>query len=108
MEFRTIHEGLAVSPQISADDVAQIKRRGYRAIICNRPDGEASGQPHHGDIERAARAEGLDFRYLPVLPGQATNEDARAFRQLLREIPSPVLAYCRTGARSTMLWSMSG
>ena len=107
MQFRTIHDGLAVSSQISIDDITRTRRRGYKAIICNRPDRESSGQPHHGEIERAANAEGLEFRYLPVLPGRATEEDARTFHRLLREIPFPMLAYRGTGARSAMLGSMT-
>ncbi|EPX79549.1 bifunctional protein tyrosine phosphatase family protein/NAD(P)/FAD-dependent oxidoreductase [Salipiger mucosus] len=107
MEFRTITEDIAVSPQIAAGDIPAIAAAGYRAIICNRPDGEGADQPNVEEIEAAARAEGLELRYLPVVSGKVADEDATAFGRALRELPGPVLAYCRTGTRSATLWSLS-
>ena len=107
MEIRKITEGLSVSPQIVAADLPALKAAGFRAIICNRPDAEAGDQPGHEEIRDAAAAEGLEFRFLPVTPGVVTDETAEAFGAALTELPGPVLAYCRTGTRSTTLWSLS-
>ena len=107
MEIRKITEGLSVSPQIVAADLPALKAAGFRAIICNRPDAEAGDQPGHEEIRDAAAAEGLEFRFLPVTPGIVTDETATAFGSALTELPGPVLAYCRTGTRSTTLWSLS-
>lgn len=107
MEIKKITDGLSVSPQIAVADMAAIKAAGFRAIICNRPDAEAPDQPNHEEIEAAAAAEGLEFRFLPVTPGIVTDETAAGFGTALTELPGPVLAYCRTGTRSTTLWSLS-
>jgi sulfide:quinone oxidoreductase len=64
-------------------------------------------QPNFEEIETAARALGLEARYLPITAGKVQDEDATAFGKLLTELPGPVLAYCRTGTRSATLWSLA-
>lgn len=108
MDYRQLSDGVSVSPQITAEDVPAVKAAGFRAIVCNRPDGEGAGQPPYAEIARAAEAEGLAVRYQPVISGQITDEDAATFAALLDELPGPVLAYCRSGTRCTQLWQMSG
>jgi sulfide:quinone oxidoreductase len=107
MEARKITDRLSVAAQITADDLPALAAQGYRSIICNRPDGEEPGQPTAAGIEAAARKLGLQFGNLPVTPGQIREADARAFGQMVQELPGPVLAYCRSGARSGALWSMA-
>ena len=84
-----------------------IRDAGFRAIICNRPDGEGPDQPTFVEIEAAARQAGLEARYLPVTAGLVQDADADTFGQALMELPGPVLAYCRSGTRSATLWSLS-
>lgn len=107
MEFKSISPQLTVSPQIQPADVAAIAEAGFRSIICNRPNGEASDQPLFHEIEDAAKTAGLHVRYQPVVPGKVSDDDADGFGQNLMELPGPVLAYCRTGTRSATLWSLS-
>lgn len=107
MEIKRITDGLSVSGQVQPEDMAKLKRRGFRAVVCNRPDGEAGDQPSHEEMARAAEAEGLEFLYLPVTPGMVTEETATAFRDALTELPGPVFGYCRTGTRTTTLWSLA-
>ncbi len=106
MEIKTIDKGLSVSPQIAAADVAELKKQGFRSIICNRPDGEGADQPTFAEIEKAAKKAGLEARYLPVVSGRVQDEDAEKFGAALSELPKPVFAYCRTGTRSATLWSL--
>lgn len=106
MELKEISPKVTVSPQIAASDMAAIKSAGYRAIICNRPDGEGADQPSFEEIEAAAKAEGIEARYVPVQSGMVTDDDVAAFGQALAEVQRPVLAYCRTGTRSATLWSL--
>ncbi len=107
MDIKTIDEGLSVSPQISPSDLAAIKDAGFRAIICNRPDGEAGDQPTFEEIEAAAAKLGIEAHYLPIVSGMVKDEDAIAFGGALTHLPGPVLAYCRSGTRSATLWSLS-
>lgn len=107
MTIQKLAPGLAVAPQIQPADLAQLARDGYRTIICNRPDGEAGDQPVFAQIAQAAREHGLEAHYLPAESGKVTDEQGIAFGQLLASVPKPVLAYCRTGMRSTTMWALS-
>lgn len=107
MERKQLTDMLSIGPQIQPEDVAPLKAAGFRAIICNRPDGEGADQPSQEEMARVAKAAGLEFRYLPVTPGIVTDETADAFGTALGELPGPVFAYCRTGTRSATLWSLS-
>lgn len=107
MDFKKISNELSVAAQIETKDVAQIAHAGFRAILCNRPDGEGADQPLYDEIARAAKAFGLEARFLPVTSGVVTDDAAEEFATLMRELPGPVLAYCRTGTRSATLWSLS-
>lgn len=107
MKLNKINVDLSVSPQITAEDIATIKTEGFRSVVCNRPDGEGADQPSFEEIEAAAKSAGLQTRYLPIQAGLVRDEDAEDFGAALRELPGPVLAYCRTGTRSATLWSLS-
>jgi len=107
MTPKKLTDQLSVSPQIAPGDVAQIAAMGFKSIISNRPDGEGSDQPSFSEIEQEARQLGLKARYLSVVSGKVRDDDAAAFAQALQELPQPVLAYCRTGTRSTTLWAIS-
>ncbi|WP_346893426.1 TIGR01244 family sulfur transferase [uncultured Roseibium sp.] len=107
MEPRAINEQLAVSPQIDPKDIPEIAMLGFRSVICNRPDGEGADQPTFEEVEAAARKAGLEARYLPVVSGKVQDDDAKAFKAALDELPKPVFAYCRTGTRSATLWSLA-
>lgn len=107
MELKTISTGLTVSPQIIPADVAELKRQGFRSIICNRPDGEGPDQPTFQEVSDTAKAAGLEACYIPIVAGKVRDEDADAFGAALAELPGPTLGYCRTGTRSATLWSLS-
>lgn len=106
MDIKTITNEFSVSPQITDKDIDQIKTAGFRAIICNRADGEAADQPRFEAIEKAAKKAGLAAIYLPVQPKTITDENVDEFGAALKNLPHPVLAYCRTGTRSATLWSL--
>lgn len=97
----------SVAGQIDVADVPAIADAGYRSLICNRPDGEGPGQPLFSSIEAAAKGLGLDVHYLPVVSGRLTADNVRDFDALMEQLPRPVLAYCRSGARCTQLWDLS-
>jgi sulfide:quinone oxidoreductase len=107
MELHKITEDLSVASQLDAADIPLIAAKGFRAIVCNRPDGEAMGQPPFGPVEAAARAAGMAVAYQPVPSAAVSDADGAAFAKLLDELPKPLLAYCRTGTRCTVLWALS-
>ncbi|MBX9911031.1 MAG: TIGR01244 family phosphatase [Beijerinckiaceae bacterium] len=107
MTPKIIDPTLSVSEQIKPEDIAAIVSSGFKSIICNRPDGEAVDQPAFAKIETAAKAAGLSAAYQPVVSGKVSDEDSLAFGSLMDALPKPVFAYCKTGTRSTTLWSLS-
>jgi len=104
---KELTDALSVAEQISPSDMAELAAQGFRSIICNRPDGEGSDQPLFAEVAAAAAAAGLEARYIPVATGKVTDEDAAAFGAAVAELPKPILAYCRSGTRSTTLWALS-
>ena len=107
MDITRIDDKVSVSPQIAPNEMAAVAGAGFRSVICNRPDGEETGQPRQSDMQAAAHAAGLCYRYIPVVPGEAGPRDAAAFATAVAELPGPVLAYCRSGARASALYAAS-
>lgn len=107
MDIRTLTDEISVSPQIDAAHMKEIAGAGFRSVLCNRPDQEEPGQPTCADIEAAATAEGLAFRSVPMSGHSLPPDLMSAFSAALRELPKPILAYCRSGTRCTLLWAVS-
>jgi sulfide:quinone oxidoreductase len=108
MTVKTLTPTLSVSPQILPNQLASLAKSGFKSIICNLPNGECGpGQPGFDQIAAAAKAAGMQAAYLPVSPGQAGPVEAAAFRDLLISLPTPIIAFCRSGNRSASLWTMS-
>ena len=103
--FHAMSPDLSVSPQLDAAAMAVAAAAGFKSVVNNRPDFEGGpDQPVHADIEAAARAAGLRYVYLPVSPGQHTPQEIARFAELLAELPKPILAFCRSGSRSSRLY----
>lgn len=96
-----IDPGLSVCAQITVPDIQTVVALGFRSVICNRPDHEEHGQPTYAEISAEAKKHGLKIRYLPIDPRGLTPEDIELGLQVFGELPGPILAYCRSGARSS-------
>ena len=108
LPFTRHSEQFATLGQLMPEDLAEVAAMGYQSVINNRPDGEGGpGQPTSAQMAQAAQAAGLTYAYLPVVPGMITPDQARSFAQWLGQQPGPVLAFCRSGARSTQLREMA-
>ena len=104
--MRKIDERTYVSGQVDPADLPAIKAAGVAMIVNNRPDGEEPGQPAAAAIETAARAAGLDYRFIPVASGFSADQ-VDAMTEALDAAEGPVLAFCRSGTRSTFLWALA-
>ncbi|MFO7529198.1 MAG: TIGR01244 family sulfur transferase [Marinobacter sp.] len=107
MDIRKIDDTISVAPQISVEDVAEAARLGFKTLVANRPDHEEPGQPSMADIEAAAKEHGLEWIYMPVESGNITDDDVDRFAPMIRDAAKPVLAFCRSGTRCTVLWALS-
>ena len=100
-----LDDRVAVAGQLQPGDMAEIAAAGYVAVVNNRPDGEAMfGQPRTADLQKAAEAAGLVFLDLPFSGPRASAEQVRAFADLLAGRPGRVVAFCKSGMRSALLW----
>jgi len=105
LPFSTVAPDVCVAPQLTPEAMAEAARAGFRSVVNNRPDFEGGpDQPTNAAIEAAARAAGLEYRYLPVHSAYQSPEEIAAFAQLLDELPRPMLAFCRSGTRSAKLF----
>jgi sulfide:quinone oxidoreductase len=107
MNMTQITPDYSVAPQIGVEDVAEIAARGFRSIMCNRPDGESPDQTEFAKIAAEAEARGLAVAFVPVISGSIFEEDVADFRAAMAGLPKPVLAYCRSGARCQNLWMLA-
>jgi uncharacterized protein (TIGR01244 family) len=105
--FRMLDELTYVAPQITAADVADAQAQGITLIINNRPDGEALDEPQGPEIEAAARAAGIGYVAIPVGHSGFSEPQVNAMMAALESSEGPVLAYCRSGTRSTLLWALA-
>ncbi|MET0269007.1 MAG: TIGR01244 family sulfur transferase [Sphingomonas sp.] len=105
--FRKIDDSISVAGQIAVEDVAEAKRQGFVHIVNNRPDGEQPGQPTADDMAKAAAAAGLGYSAIPITHAGFTPEQIDAMGEALAQADGPVLAYCRSGTRSTYVWALA-
>jgi uncharacterized protein (TIGR01244 family) len=96
---------VCVAPQLTPEAMAEAAQAGFKSVVNNRPDFEhGPNQPTNVAIEAAAKAAGLEYRFLPVQSGYQSPEEIAAFAKLLDELPRPMLVFCRSGARSARLY----
>ena len=106
--FRKIDDKTFASPQIGLAEVAYAKALGIGLIINNRPEGESDDQTPGPQIEAAAREAGMGYVAIPVSHAGFSMPQVEAMQQALAQAgDAPVLAYCRSGTRSTLLWALA-
>jgi uncharacterized protein (TIGR01244 family) len=109
LPIRNLSGDFAVTGQLAPQDLQEVASLGFATVINNRPDGEGGvDQPSSGQLEQAAREAGLHYLHLPVVSGAITPEQVLAMQQALAAGRGrPVLAFCRSGARSTKLFELA-
>jgi uncharacterized protein (TIGR01244 family) len=105
--FRKLDDTISVAAQIDPADLAAAKAEGVTLVINNRPDDEQPGQPSSAEIEAAARAQGIDYVAIPVTHAGFNQGQVDAMRAALEGAHGPILAFCRSGTRSTLLWALA-
>ena len=105
VEFTQLAPNVYVAGQLEVKDIARMGPLGVSTLVCNRPDGEAD-QTESAAMSAAAEAAGIRFVYLPMSNPEDTVEQRIEFKAVLAE-KGVVLAYCRSGRRSSKLWEAS-
>lgn len=106
MHAKRLTDQLFVAAQLLPGDMPRARALGFDLIINNRPDGEGQQQPSAAQIASAAQASGLRAVHIPVIASSIDPAHVAAFGQALQR-EGKVLAFCRTGTRSTMLWALA-
>jgi sulfide:quinone oxidoreductase len=106
VETKPLTDGMSVSAQIRPEDAPALAGT-FRTVVNNRPDGVEPGQPTSAELEAAVRKAGMDYAFIPVTPGQFTDQEVLALGQVMADASHPLLAFCRTGTRSATLWALS-
>ena len=106
-DFRMLTENMLVSPQLTLDDVNTAAAMGVSMIVNNRPDGEEPSAPQGDAIAAAAAAAGLNYVAIPVGHSGFSEPQVDALIAAMDQAEGPVLAYCRSGTRSTFLWALA-
>jgi uncharacterized protein (TIGR01244 family) len=107
MEIRPLTPRYAVSPQISVEHLPAIAAAGIKTVICNRPDTEVEADQQTAAIRAATEAAGLRYEVLELTTATMTPQNVARQRALIDASDGPVLAYCRTGTRCSIVWSLA-
>lgn len=105
--FRTLTDTIFVAPQITVEDVVDAGKAGVSLIINNRPESESADQTPGTEIEAAAHAAGMGYIAIPVTHAGFAEWQVTAMADALEKAEGKVLAYCRSGTRSTLLWALA-
>ena len=109
LPMQRLDADVSVAPQLAPEAMAEAKVAGFKSVINNRPDFEGGAdQPTSAAIEAAAVSAGLRYAHLPVAPSFPTPDEVEHFARLMDEMPKPILAFCRSGARSGKLFRAAG
>ncbi len=107
MSFRELGPTFSAAAQLTADDVAQAAREGFRIIVCFRRANEDENQPTNEEMTRLAEAQGMKFVHIPVTPGDVKDADVDAFVDAIGTQDARVLGYCKTGNRAASVWALA-
>jgi uncharacterized protein (TIGR01244 family) len=105
-ETMPLMPGFAVAGGLDRSDLEALARDGVRTIVNNRPDGEDAGQLDAAAARNVAAALGLAYHHIPVTAQTLSRADVDGFARVLREAPTPIVAHCRSGTRSALLWAL--
>ena len=107
MKFAKLSDDYSVATQIDPPDVGFFAEQGYTTIVCNRPDGEDPGQPLSADVEAECSRHNIDFHMIPMQGRFVSPATVELTRSVIENTRGPVLAYCRSGTRSAMIWQLA-
>jgi sulfide:quinone oxidoreductase len=105
-ELIPLEPGISAAGRLDRADIEALAREGVKTLVNNRPDGEESRQLAAAEARRLAESLGLAYHHIPMTAASLTRADVEAFAKVLREAPGPIVAHCRSGTRSTLLWAL--
>lgn len=99
--------GLSATGKLDRSDIEALADAGVKTIINNRPDGEDPGQLPAADAKKLAESRGIAYHHIPFTAATLTKADVDAFAATLASAKGPIVAHCRSGTRSTLVWALT-
>ncbi len=106
MDLRPITDRYSVAPQLDPEDMAKLAEQGVATVIDNRPENEIPPSHQAAAIQAAAEAAGLTFVFNPIVPGGLTEAQVEEQADAIAASEGPVVAYCASGNRSSIVWAL--
>ncbi len=106
-ELIPLETGLSIAGRLDRADIEALAQQGVCTIVNNRPDGEDPGQLPASEARRIAEGLGLIYHHIPITAASLTRADVDAFAAAVRDAPRPLVAHCRSGTRSSLLWALA-
>ena len=106
-ELIPLAPGFSVTGRLDRADIEALAEAGVRTIINNRPDGEDPGQLPAAEARKLAEAKGIAYHHIPITAASLSRGDVDAFAATLQAAAGPIVAHCRSGTRSTLLWALT-
>lgn len=107
MDIKQISPTVAAAGQIFPADIKRLAQMGFKTLINNRPENEVAEQPSLAELKAEAEKHGMVLKSVPITPGAFTEQNIQDFNHALEQSETPVLAYCRSGMRSTTMWAFN-
>lgn len=105
--IRKLDDRTWVSGQLAPHEVAGLAQSGVTMLVNNRPDGEEPGQPLASEMEAAAEAAGIAYRFVPILRGIGP-ADVESMQEAMHQAgDGTMLAFCRSGTRSALACALA-
>jgi len=102
-----LEDDFYAAPQPSEDDFAEFAAQGIKTIINNRPDDEEPGQMSAARGRELAEKHGMEYHHIPMTVPTLSPELIAQFEKVVTTAPRPIVAHCRSGTRSCVLWSLT-
>ena len=99
--------GISAAGALGRSDIEALAGTGVRTIVNNRPDDEDPGQFPAAEARRIAQSHGIAYHHIPVTGASLSLADVDAFAGVLASAPTPIVAHCRSGTRSALLWALA-
>ena len=108
MNLRKISDDYSIAEQVHEDHLPGLAGAGFTDVVCNRPDNEDPGQPSFAELSAAAERHGLCFHHIPIDASGVDSSHEERLTIVLSAAEGKVLAFCKSGMRSLMLYQRIG
>ena len=99
--------GVTATGALTRDNIEALAAAGTKVIVNNRPDGEDPGQLPAAEARRLCAAHGIAYHHIPFVAATLTKAQIEEFAKVLKGAAGPLVAHCRSGTRSTMIWALT-